>query len=431
MTRARRAPSTRYPTLVLDCDALHALDGRSIAWTGMADALPGMARQLGADEPVVWCHETAGLTADAVMGAGAERAGTSPGWFVWPGKPKVHCALPAVSGDFAGARDAEQLGGAVELWREHVGMAYVISGPNTVHKLVQSLGTVPDPVEAPQLDPAYRATAWATPANVWAPDALDVLAAAGLRWVSVFDRAGSYLSAWRGAALSAGEWTHEGRAILATTSSETTKPAGYWLVEPDQLPNPGGVFDPWRRHTDPDGPVWLTTPLMQLAVEVAGEPIKASDLWWAAGRCRALDPAAGRLAGARLALEAGGTQASGVALRALKDAYSGATSWFEYGPRPGDPLGRPHWRHTILDRFVANTYRALAQATPAPFAHAEIDAALFALPGFGTVPDGLKPAPALGGWKRKGAPVAMADALAAYTKGGPRAVIALAEGTAA
>lgn len=430
MTRARRAPSTRYPTLVLDGARMWAAGGRSVE-CATPDAIGPVARQLVAEDSIVWIHEDAHqlwTPGDIEQLTGARKTGGG-GWLVLDGSPSVYIAMPAVSGTFDRAPTPRDLGVAVELWRATVGMAYLHSGASTVHKLISSVAKLPGPDAPPALDPVYRATAWSVPANVWGPPGvLDVLAGAGRRWVRAFDRSGSYLAAWRGVALAAGEWVHVGRS-RALPGGETGKPAGYWLVDREQLPEPDGLFDPWRRHTDPDGPLWLTTPLVQLAADIAGGPIEAADAWWATERCRALDPVAERLAGARTLLMTNDTPGARVALAALKDGYAAATSWFEHGPKPPDPLGRPSWRHTILDRCAANTYRALAGATPGPFAMGEVDAALFALDGPDDMPEGLREG--LGGWKPKGPALPIGQALDAYTSGGPRAVIALAEGTAA
>ena len=130
---------------------------------------------------------------------------------------------------------------------------------------------------------------------------------------------------------------------------------------------------------------------------------------------------------AAMALIADPRRAAAVALDTLKAGYAAATSWFEYGPQPPSALARLQWRRAILDRYVANTWRSLAKSDVAPFALTDVDAALFAVTDPGVVPGGLRSGTALGAWKTKGAPVAMADAVEALAAGGPRAVVRLAE----
>lgn len=420
MSRRRRAPSTRFPTLVADGERAYSSRGQ---WEPCTDpaAIGPAARSQVDEECVVWVHDTVPWKADEVGG----RAVGGGGWVILDGEPKVHVALARQLDQFVGTEDVFALGRAVEHWRRHLGIAYLFSGASTIHKLIATTGRVPEQTDPPVFDVPYQATAWAVPSNSWAPvGVLEVCAAFGRRWVRAFDRSGSYLSAWRGAALPAGTWTKVGRC-KAIPGPESAKPAGYWLVDRGRLPEWPGLFDPWRRHTDPEGPIWLTTPLVQLAVDLTDEPLVARAGWWAADRCRSIDAAAERIAGARHLLAANEDAAAAVTLAALKEAYAGATAWFEYGPQHPDPLARPSWRHTILDRYVANTWRALSQAIPGPFALTEIDAALFALNEPDEFPLGLR-TEGLGAWKPKGEPVPIHMGLTTHRD--PHSLIAQAEG---
>lgn len=437
--RGRRAPSGRYPTIVTDGREVRAAGGRVVTITDPLELVLA-ARQLAGDECVCWVHRDAlerwGLPAvlhgrdreqhESVFGPGARAAESSSGWLTYDDAPKVHLAFPSYAGEFDDAPDARTLGVAVEAWRNAVGFAYLFSGAATIHQLISATAQVELPPAEPELD-GYAASAWATPSTTWGiePASLELLAAQR-PWVRVLDRSGSYLAAWRGLTLPNGEWSHL-EAQDVEPSAESQKPPGYWLVDADALPGGDGLFDPWRRLGDGPGPRWITTPLLQLATEVADGPVRVREAWVTAERSRALDTAAARLAGAREALGADPRPGAQAALRVVKDAYASATAWFEYPPRL-KPLCRPAWRRTIIDRTAANLYRSLAKASPGPFAVCGIDAALFALDQPDAWPDEIRAGTALGAWKPKGPPLPMADALAAYAAGGPLDVVHLTEG---
>lgn len=412
-----RAPSTRFATFVAGPDVRPEL------------VLP----PLRGDEPVIWVHETAmaawGLPerlddehaarCSALFGVECRAVGGS-GWLVaGEGASKAHMAFPGYSGDFAGAATPEALCDAVEAFRRAVGIAYAFSGPSTVHKLIGSLAKIGPAEPEPALEPPYVATAWSVPGNAWGLADLAPLEAAGRRWVKAYDRAGSYLSAWGSTILPVGEWCHVGPG-WESPGPESSRVPGYYRVLAVDLPDPEGSFDPFRRHGGPLESVWLTAPLLQLAVELAPAPVRYQEAWLTPERCRALDGAYDRLRDARAQLE-------GLALDVLKTAYAGATAWLEYGPAAPAPLARPAWRRTVLDRYVANTWRGLAKATPGPFAVTEIDTALFALADPSESPEGLRLGDGIGAWKPKGQAIPMALAVAACESGGIHAVVRLCE----
>jgi hypothetical protein len=388
---------------------------------------------------VVWVHESAaeawGLpprlgpdhadTVAELVGRGCRDVGDS-GWLAVDAAPTVYLAFPAYSGDFSGLAGAGELLQAVELFRREVGFAHMFSGPSTVHKLIRSLARPGEPEEEPEVP--FVKSAWTVPASSWGLTELEALEAAGRRWIRCFDRSGSYLSAWAGVTLPEGTWSSFGAGVLEV-GSESAKPAGYWLLERQVLDElAAGMFDPFRRFGDVDGPVWLTTPLAQLATELAGEPVPYLEAHLAAERIRSLDSTAARLREAREHLYADPRPPAIAARRALKDGYSGATNWFENGKRHPDPLARPAWTRTIHDRYVANTYRSLAKATPGPWAFTEIDTALFAFDDVDQVPDEFRLG-GLGGWEPKGRALSIEEAAAALaTPGGHHAVVLLAEG---
>lgn len=421
---ARTMPaSERYPTFV----ATAGEPGDVIAHARRG-AGPGA-------EPVVWVHESvheqwrlpATASADHLRlfpGARADRRAVEvaerSGWVTCDGPVPVHVAFPRYCGDFAGCESPAALHDAVESWRRALGLAYVYSGASTLHALIRSTTRL-SPAGPEPAGVEFTSSAWSVPANSWGP-AVDsfALVARARGFVRCFDRSGSYLAAWSGLRLGTDErWVHM-RGGSMPVMPESARPAGYVLVDRDELPAPDGRFDPFRRHGDPAGPVWLTMPLAHLAVELHGRPMPIREAWVQRDALRPLDRAAERVRDAR-------EQLAGPALEALKVGYAAATAWFEFGPRTG-PLARPHWRRSIIDRAVANTYRGLSKCTPAPLALADIDTAVFAVAEPDAVPDGLRLGTGLGAWKPKGAVLEAGDAIDAYTGGGARAVVRLAEG---
>lgn len=436
----RRAARTPAPFLLLATDGAELVgpEGRR-AELGRVDhvaELAAAARVVAGDQPgelVVFVHELAhepfSLPSDLRAGPppflgdapGIRRRGFN-GWTIIDGAPNVHVAFPGWSGDFAGAAGPAELLAAAERFRGALGLAYLFSGPATVHQLIRSTARyIGEPAPHPDLEnPTYLASAFAVSGYAWWRDLTAAERARG--WVRAFDRSGSFLASWRGCALSDGPWRELPGPFKVEPGPETHRPPGYWLVQGAAVgpgEGPGALPGPFARQGDESAGAWLTTPLLQLAVELAGGPVEVDAAWVASERIRPLERAAERLAAARAELD-------GLALGVLKDAYSGATAWFEYGPQPPHPLHRPHWRRTILDRHAANTYRALRKAEPGPFAWTEIDAALFAVDAPDQAPAGPRLGTELGAWKPKGRAVPMADALAALDAGGPREVLKLA-----
>ena len=349
------------------------------------------------------------------------------------GAPRVLICFPGYSGEFAGARDAGELARALDRFSTALGFGYAYSAASTVHKLIERCqprghGLGP-PAPHPQLDPPYLPTAWSVPAAAWSRALTDDERARP--WLVVADRSGSYLSAWRSCPLAVGSWSQEPELVLGP-GPESGRPCGYWLVEHAALTAlvPGALPDPFRRHGAPPGAlVWLTTPLAQLAVELAeqaGERLVARQAWLSSERSRPLDVAASRLAQAREELAGERSPEAGEALAVIKEGYAAATAWFENGPQPPHPLGRPDWKRTIHDRFVANTWRSLARSDVPPVGLTDVDAALFAVEA-PELPAGLRAGTGLGSWKLKGWALPMEKALEALEAAGPGAVVAMAE----
>lgn len=439
-TRQRLA-SSRYVNMAASPTGLGVAGGERAAIGGLADVVDRAGQLAGGHEAIVWvhpsCHAPWGLP-DRLGAAHLEfvadlserdcRVRGDTGWVIFDGPPKVHLAFPSYSGDFRRLDDAATLLGAVEAFRQALGLAYVISAPKTVHTLIGNTCTLEE-TEAEPVDPARVRSAWALPANHWHLEELATLQAAGCRWVRCFDQTAAYLAAWQSCTLPMGGWTRIGPGTL-DPGAESGKPAGYWLFDPDALPQGLGTFDPWRQHGDPGGPRWVTTPLAQLACDIAGQGVPYVAAVLADERRRTLDPAVSRLRDAWATLTATPGVAAKAALAVLKEGYSAGTSWFGGGPRPPDPLARPCWMHTIHDRRAANLWRALDGATPGPWAVAEIDTALFALRDADETPAGLRMDGGLASWKPKGPPLPIDAAANALASGGLRGVLALAEGKA-
>ena len=95
-------------------------------------------------------------------------------------------------------------------------------------------------------------------------------------------------------------------------------------VVPEVMP------DPFRRHGATEGLIWLTTPLVQLATELAdqaGTQLVAKEAWLSSERSRPLDTPATRLADARQELMEDPAPEAAVALSVLKEGYAAATAW--------------------------------------------------------------------------------------------------------
>lgn len=410
--RTLAPPAGRYPTLIArpGTDPARAVDD---------------ARRLAGGEAVLWVHETVHddwqlpASPDAGHAArfpGARQIGGS-GWLICDEGTPIHVAFPRYSGDFAGYPTPDAMGCAVEAWRKTLGAAYLYSAASTIHALIRGLEH--PPVPDPEPDLGYARPRWAA-AGSWGigADVFEIIARrAG--YVRCFDRSGTYLAAWSGLRLGIGTtWNHAGPGEL-TAGPEGRRPPGYWLIDRRHLPEVG-LFDPFARLGDPTQ-VWLTTPLAQLATDIAGDkPIPVADSWVQDVVGRPLDAAAARIRDARSVL-------TGPALDALKVGYAGATAWFEHGAKAGKPLARPHWGRSIIDRAIANTWRSVQGWTPGPAALVDIDTVLVAVDSPDSTPYGMRTGSALGAWKPAGRALTADDAAAAYTAGGARAVARLAD----
>jgi hypothetical protein len=465
--RSRVSPSPRIPVPTSprgkgDQTARSALvlatDGRELVGSGERVPLPEHMDGIGAlaaaalelAEPgqrvILAIHESAhdrlGLPArptdpasfmDGSANVDVRQVGNS-GWrIVRTPAGELHVMAPMWSGDFRGAADAAELRDALAAFAGAVGWDWLYSGASTVHHLVKRLASEPLPVpEAhPQLSPEWQGMAASVPAYAWLRELTPTERAGG--FVRLFDRSGSYLAAWEGCPLPVGEWRPVEGPFPVEAGAESSRQAGYWLIDRAELEaiTPPDLPDPFARWGDPSESVWLTTPLLQLAAEMAagaGVSLTCRSAWLAAGKRRTLEAAGRRLSAARTRLTAdaaAGSAPARLALSALKEAYAGAVAWLEFGPKPPDPLARPDWRRTLLDRYAANVYRNLSASDPRPFGLSDVDCAAFALASPVT-PRGLRLGTELGAWKPKGRPVPMGEALAALEADGMHGLIRLA-----
>lgn len=421
----------RFVTFVTDGLKLAGVDGRRVTLGEPSLAvLFGAAQMLAGDtrEAIVWIPQPArrllglpdrigpaGITDLLTPASGwwtARCVSKHTGWHVLAdgAGADVHTAFPEYLGDFDGLTP-NQLWRALCRWSTVIGFDYLFSGASTVHTMIRLLGKPGASASAPHVDynqPSFadRRLAWCRP--------LDRHEQHAGRYVGCFDRSASYLAAWRGCVLGTGGWVADDTA-KPLPANEHGAPAGYWLVDLCAVRaslDPSRP-DPFLRPGVDDGPVWLTTPLAALAGVLAGRAgidIEAVATVLAANRTTSVLRATGdRLVTARAEL-AGGDDVDRAVLDVVKVAYAGATAWFEHsGAKPPAPLARPDWRHTLIERAVANTWRTLAAASPAPFAWCDVDTALFALNDPTDHPFARRGSTP-GAWKPKGTPMPMAIA---------------------
>jgi hypothetical protein len=289
----------------------------------------------------------------------------------------------------------------------------------------------------PKLEPPWVDSMYAVPASTWCRAESVKVAAdsfAGLRgapwWCRAFDRSGSFLSAWGGVKLPYGEWSFYERARLRE-GPERDIPPGYWLVDRSTAWRPAALPDPLWRQGVQENRVWVTTPMLQLLRELAAashQTVSVEVGIVTQDSRRALDAPAEALRRVRTELIAKNGEGDAKAtLAALKTGYAAGTSWFEFGPgKQAGPLRRPSWRRTIIDRYVANTYRALAKCSPLPFALTDVDTAFFWVESPTAVPTGLRIGSELGAWKPKGEAIPAAQVARVLAENGPKGLAGMA-----
>lgn len=321
----------------------------------------------------------------------------------------------------------------LELLSAILGEPIPYSPTATIHAMLRranpGLG-MPGP--EPELKPKWSDSAYTSPGYAWTRGLTPSEKKKG--WVRAFDRSGSFLSAWSSCGLPVGTWRYQHIPAWFPQAQEgRTRPdqPGYYLIYGDAYASSvrvrkprftSGLPNPITRAAGTAARIWITAPLLQLITE--HQPTYVLGSWTTDGSVRALDTVASILSAVRRSLlpwppeptpptfggrelDAGPAQE---ALAALKDGYAGASAWFEFAHRdstgfplhPTPLIPRPAWRRTIIDRFVANTWRSLAKASPRPFALTGVDTALFAVSDPDEAPEGLRMGLELGAWKPKG-----------------------------
>jgi hypothetical protein len=377
-------------------------------------------------------HSQLGLGEHPRLPAGLERAEVlgGSGWVRVrsPGRERpVHLSFPAWSGDFAELPDAATLAEAACSFRDALGVAYMFSAAASIRSLISSTGWGMPPSQQTDPEPVAPAESLADLDSTWRyawpgwrrPFSLDEGA-----YVRAFDRRGAWLSAW-GGSLGDGAW----RPLEGGWFRRDEPAPGYYGIPPHALPAPARRWpDPFVRRgvREELDRIWLTEPLVVLACELLGVDGLPAIGWIQSRAGRYLEPAQARIRNARRSLASEGI-AGAAALDVLKVGYAGATAWFEWGPSPPHRWARPAWRRTIVDRFVANTFRSLRRASIPPIAVVNIDTALFLVDAPDAIPAGLPVDDRLGSWRASRALPARA-AGAALAAGDLRRVLAMLEG---
>jgi len=420
-----------YLELVAGPDRLFSASGAEVRMT-RADLVGAIERATSSSRRVVvWVHETAfsawGLPdePDDLPKALAmpPDARSSPGWVRL--SKDVHVAIPDYSGDFAGTATPAELARALAMFRELVGIGFLYSAPSSALKMLETRFHGWRPTR--EAGVPFAASAFAVPAFTWSRPSHPTHPPEDGPLAQLFDRRGSYLAAWRSAELPDGEWI----AQSGPASAIAADAPGYYLVDFRSL-GPyvaaQGLHDPFARAPRPrpgapplaDGRAWVTQPLARLAGELgeeAGVDVVVDRYVIADRKVRLLDGVAARLADARRTLEASADPVAPMVLAMIRDAYVRGTAHLEFGRRPPHPLHRPEWRHTIVDRHVANTYRSLRKSSRRPIVVGGVDGAVFIVSGPDDVPAGLPIGPELGSWRRRGAAVPIARAIAELERG--------------
>jgi hypothetical protein len=452
----KRDTLAKYAYLAVDGAGLVAMDGRRSPgpWSNAADLAVAASELVPDRELIIGVHESGhellgvpaslpgavpdglrlGFTARALEAGATVKEWGDSCWTVTelPGRPRCYLFFPAYGADFAGTPDGETLVGALRSWTDALDVAYLYSGAATVERLIRWKQPASHKLGVPHSEPALVEPEWArgfsVPAHGWARQPTGE--EASRPFVQCFDRSGSFLAVWSGLWLPDGPWVESDAPTLPVSDKE----CGYFLLAVNELRAiTAGRPDPFRRNGHSSAEVWLTTPLAQLAGDVAREAditLTVRRAIVSSGQARRLDGVGAIMREARDRLAVDGDLASEAALRALKGSYSRVVTRLE--SCPGRPvtheLLRPYWHRAIVDRHAANTVRSLWKTNEAPLAWAGIDAAVWAVTGPDETPDGLTLGTSLGKWKRKGPPLAMADVADVLAEANPAKWTKLIEG---
>ena len=177
-----------------------------------------------------------------------------------------------------------------------------------------------------------------------------------MRYVHGYDRGASYVAAVAGLELGIGQPVH-----YPTGLDFDPKMPGYW-----KLPIGGDVWGDWRYPhplnpvSDPEVEQWVTTPALQLAVELGFVP-EVLEAWVWPEHGRVLDPWYSRLRDGLKAVRTG--DADDEAVRGqLKTTYARTIGMFGSATFMRDRMGfAPDRRHMIIGKSRANIMRRVLQ----------------------------------------------------------------------
>jgi hypothetical protein len=361
------------------------------------------AREEGASE--VWVHPDMSASMGLQLAPDQRSAGPHPflepamrdGWKIWPTEPlpgfepaglapwltckprgkgdREEIAVAFVSREsdhplaaFAELRDGPAILRAVDLFEQRVGVPFRSSPSATARALLeagrglQAGAAAPPEVAWPREEGRFGWTRPLTDAEAARP------------YVQVFDLNGQDLGTAVSLELGTGTPEHR-RGPLAFDRALP----GYWLAALPECPDPM-LPDPFTGRLTGgagEGPRWVTTPTLALAVELGFEVEPLEGWLWPEHR-RHLRPAAERLRDARAACKADGSPESRAVLEVVKLAYTKLLGRLESTEQGyGGELLRPDWTAQVVAQSAANLYRRLERARWAPFA-VNVDAAWFA-----------------------------------------------------
>ncbi|MGN7157835.1 telomere-binding protein [Dietzia cercidiphylli] len=177
-----------------------------------------------------------------------------------------------------------------------------------------------------------------------------------MRYVHGYDRGASYVAAVAGLELGIGQPVH-----YPTGTEFDPKVPGYWKLLPG-----GDSWDDWRYPhplnpvSDPQSEQWVTTPALQLAVELGFVP-EVLEAWVWPEHGRVLDPWYSRLRDGLKAVRTGEVDDEAVRGQ-LKTTYARTIGMFGSATFMRDRMGfAPDRRHMIIGKSRANILRRVLQ----------------------------------------------------------------------
>lgn len=190
------------------------------------------------------------------------------------------------------------------------------------------------------------------------------------QWCIAFDKHAQHLGVLSSLELGVGDPEH---AVGDECSMLDTRRPGYWRVRCTYPPIEPEWPDPLGRSAEaPAAERWISTPTLELALELDFEPELLEAFTWPLHR-RLLRPFGARCLkarqtlqahaqAARLTMDGPAYAAAQDALRALKDVYAPILGGFlakkaNRARSPRLPWYRPDWRHAVIGKSRANLLR--------------------------------------------------------------------------